>query len=215
MDGNFVPQLPGELLLHGQFDKSVEVMTGHNSNEGLLFASPFISNETTRLELFTQFFPAATDIVLTYMMNGLYPANFSGAYGYTGYSSMIPLIISEISFTCNTRYLATGFQNETYGYYFSVPPGLHGEDIAYTFFNGDTTTTDDGLPVNATVAHALQDYITSFALNGSPNEPGAPFFPLYGANITNQNIGLSMLGSQVNDTSANPRCAWLQKALYY
>lgn len=33
VDGDFVPALPGELLLHGQFDKSLRVMPGHNADE--------------------------------------------------------------------------------------------------------------------------------------------------------------------------------------
>ncbi|KAK1090278.1 hypothetical protein LTR48_008595 [Friedmanniomyces endolithicus] len=33
VDGNFVPALPGELLLHGQYDKSLRVMVGHNADE--------------------------------------------------------------------------------------------------------------------------------------------------------------------------------------
>jgi carboxylesterase type B len=33
VDGNFVPALPGELLLHGQYDKSLRVMVGHNAQE--------------------------------------------------------------------------------------------------------------------------------------------------------------------------------------
>ena len=33
VDGDFVPAMPGELLLHGQFDKSLRVMVGHNADE--------------------------------------------------------------------------------------------------------------------------------------------------------------------------------------
>ena len=33
VDGNFVPALPGELLLHGQFAENVSVMVAHNENE--------------------------------------------------------------------------------------------------------------------------------------------------------------------------------------
>ena len=33
VDGNFVPALPGELLLHGKFAKNVKIMLGHNGNE--------------------------------------------------------------------------------------------------------------------------------------------------------------------------------------
>lgn len=34
VDGLFAPALPGKLLLQGSYDKSLRVMTGHNSNEG-------------------------------------------------------------------------------------------------------------------------------------------------------------------------------------
>jgi carboxylesterase type B len=33
VDGKFVPALPGELLLHGQYDKSLKIMVGHNADE--------------------------------------------------------------------------------------------------------------------------------------------------------------------------------------
>ena len=33
VDGDFVPALPGELLLHGQYSKDLKVMVGHNYDE--------------------------------------------------------------------------------------------------------------------------------------------------------------------------------------
>ena len=33
VDGDFVPALPGELLLHGDFHKNLKVMVGHNAQE--------------------------------------------------------------------------------------------------------------------------------------------------------------------------------------
>ena len=33
VDGNFVPDLPGKLLLQGAFAKNLKVMVGHNANE--------------------------------------------------------------------------------------------------------------------------------------------------------------------------------------
>jgi carboxylesterase type B len=215
VDGGFVPKLPGELLLHGQFHKNVKVMVGHNFNEGLLFASPFIQNETALVSYITSIAPGASQSVIDYITNTLYPPIFDGSYGYKTMTDRLALFISEASFTCNTRYLDLAFQNKTYAYYFTVPPGYHGEDVPYTFFNGDTSTADDGLPVNVTVAMALQDYITSFAMTGSPNEKGEPFFPIYGANSSTENIGTFHLGVQVPDTAGNARCDWWQKALYY
>jgi carboxylesterase type B len=215
VDGGFVPKLPGELLLHGQFHKNVKVMVGHNLNEGLLLTSPFIQNETALVSYLISIAPSASQSTINYITKMLYPPVFDGSYGYKNMIQRVALLLSEASFTCNTRYLDLAFQNKTYAYYFTVPPGFHGEDVSYTFFNGDTSTVDDGLPVNVTIAKALQDYITSFAMTGSPNEKGEPFFPLYGANSSTENIGLSNLGVQVPDTAANSRCDWWQKALYY
>jgi carboxylesterase type B len=33
VDGDFAPALPGQLLLHGQYDKNLKVMVGHNADE--------------------------------------------------------------------------------------------------------------------------------------------------------------------------------------
>ena len=35
MDGTFVPELPSLLFLHNRFDRSVNVMVGHNGDEGV------------------------------------------------------------------------------------------------------------------------------------------------------------------------------------
>lgn len=215
VDGDFVPKLPGELLLHGQFDQSLKVMVGHNSDEGLFFSSPFINNETTFDNFVSQNLPAATSATINYITQTLYPPVFDGSYGYTNQLERTSLLLGEFSFTCNTRYLDLAYWNETYSYFFTVPTGLHGEDIAYTFFNGDTTTPDNGSPVNATVAKALQHYITKFAMTGQPNEAGEPFFPIYGANSSTQVLTNSTAeGTQVTDTAANARCSFWQKALY-
>ena len=215
VDGDFVPKLPGELLLHGQFDTSLKVMVGHNLNEGLLFSSPFINNETTFINYVRQTLPAATKATINYVTKTLYPPVFNGSYGYTNQLERTSLLVSEFAFTCNTRYLDLALFNKTYSYYFTVPPGVHGVDVPYTFFNGDTMTSDDGLPVNATVAKALQHYVTEFAMTGKPNEAGVPFFPVYGSNSSTEVLTNSTaFGTQVTDTAANPRCSYWQKALY-
>jgi hypothetical protein len=91
--------------------------------------------------------PTADNATLSYILDTLYPAVYDGTYPYTTIFECVSLLTAEIPFTCNARYVDLACGNETYSYYFTVPPGLHGEDIAYTFFNGDVTTSDDGLPV--------------------------------------------------------------------
>lgn len=44
VDGTFVPELPGKLLLEGRFDRNLRIMVGHNANEGLLFTPPSSNN---------------------------------------------------------------------------------------------------------------------------------------------------------------------------
>ena len=214
VDGAFVPALPGTLLLDGQFDHSVKLMIGHNSDEGYLFTPPYVTNNTALQTSLGETFPVAPTSIINYMTDVLYPPIFNGSYPYTTEFTRAAFLVSEAFFTCNTRYLDLAFQNNTYAYYFTIPPGLHGEDIAYTFFNGDTTTSNDGLPVNATVALQFQDYITSFVMNGSPNGRGTPYFPMYGSNSTVLDINLSDPGLTQTDSVANARCTWWQKALY-
>lgn len=214
VDGIFVPKLPDELILHGQFDSSVKVMLGHNSQEGLFFTNPFISDETSFENYLRLTFPAATPTATTYISQTLYPPIFDGSKGYSNQLGRTVQLVDDLYFFCHIEALQTAFKGKTYSYYFTVPPGLHGEDIQYTFFNGDTTTPDDGVPVNATVAKALQDYITSFAIRGTPNEAGVPYFPLYGTNASTQLLGVDRLGTQVPDTAASNRCDFFQKSLF-
>ncbi|ATZ47555.1 hypothetical protein BCIN_02g08230 [Botrytis cinerea B05.10] len=214
VDGTFVPELPAKLLLEGKFDTNVKIMTAHNSDEGAFFASPLFSTEADIANNVKTTLPTISNSTLAYVTGTLYPPVYNGSYPYTSIVERTSLITAEIAFTCNTRYLNTAFLNETYSYYFTVPPGLHGEDIAYTFFNGDTTTSDDGLPVNATIAADLQRYIMNFAMTGNPNGVGVPFFPEYQSNATTLVLGTTGLGSVQTDTTANNRCAWWQQALY-
>ncbi|KAL2062254.1 hypothetical protein VTL71DRAFT_6520 [Oculimacula yallundae] len=216
VDGTFVPKLPGVLLSEGKFDTTVKVMVSHTSNEGLQFTSPFLQTEAAVTTNLKAVFQTASNETISYILNTLYPPIYDGTYPYNSVFSRATLITSEISFTCNTRFINTGFQNETYSFYFTVPPGLHGADNAYTFFNGDTTKLNDGLPVQPAIATAMQKFITNFAMSrtGNPNGRGVPFFPQYQSNSTTLVVGLEGVGALVKDPTANERCDWLMKGLY-
>jgi carboxylesterase type B len=219
VDGDFLPALPGQLLARGQFDKSLKVMVGHNANEGLLFTPPYSQNTTDILDNLAITIPSimAYPEVLDYVTNTLYPQDFSGAQaqGYTNNLDRAAAIISELAFTCNTFYLDKAFKNQTYAYLFSAPPALHGFDVPYTFYNANETSTSPirGVP-NPAIAIALQEYITNFAIRGTPNQAGVvPHFDLYGANATVQNLNVTGI-TQLRDPVANERCNWWQKGLF-
>lgn len=117
-------------------------------------------------------------------------------------------MITEAFFTCSTNYLARAYSNKTYNYYFTVPPALHGDDIAYTYFNGPAADVK-----NDTLAVTMQEYFTNFAITGNPNGRGVPEFPQYGENSTVLNLNITSIGP-MKDNAANKRCLWWQKGLY-
>lgn len=223
VDGDFVPALPGQLLARGQFDKNVTVMTGHNANEGLLFTSPFINNNSALDTYLLTSFPALNYMpeTLNYITQVLYPPIFDGsqAQNYTSQIGRVDAIISEFVFTCNAVYINKAYNNQTHAYLFDVPPSLHGQDVAYTYYNGNGSTaagtggTNFGVQ-NVPVAYAMQEYITEFAKTGNPNIRGEPFFPMYGSNATVLALGPRSIGP-MRDPAATARCAWWQKGLFY
>ncbi|MCJ1257350.1 hypothetical protein MMC24_005175 [Lignoscripta atroalba] len=209
VDGLFAPALPGRLLLQGSFDKTVKVMVGYNADEGLLFTNPSVTTDTAFSDFVQSALPDVSPSILTYITTALYPPIFDGSYGYTSNLQRSVILVAEAFFTCNTYYLDRAYLNQTYAYLFSVPPALHGQDIPYTYFNGPSANV-----LNDTVAVALQEYITSFATNGTPSGPVIPNFPLYGNDSTILNLNITSI-SEMMDPSANARCVWWQKALYF
>ena len=102
VDGLIAPAIPGKLLLQGSFDKNLKIMVGHNADEGFVFTSPYITNNTTFNEYVKASFPTIQPAVASYVENTLYPPNKTGILGLTGYSDetgRVDLIISESTFT--------------------------------------------------------------------------------------------------------------------
>ncbi|KAL5121158.1 hypothetical protein ACEQ8H_001010 [Pleosporales sp. CAS-2024a] len=210
VDGLFSPLQPGQLLAQGRFDKDVRIMVGHNANEGALFTPPYIASEQGLDAQLKSAFQGIQQSSLDTITQTLYPPVFNGSYPYTNQFARADLIISEGIFTCNTYYLSTALKNETYSYLFAVPPALHGQDVAYTYFTGGATSSS---VVNRTVAFALQDFITSFAEQGAPDAAGVRQFNMYGPNAAVMELNVTGI-EEIRDSNANARCNWWQKALY-
>lgn len=217
VDGSFVPQLPGQLLLRGAFDKSLRVITGHNIDEGLEFMDPWAQTNARFEEDLRIYEPTITDDSVNYISNVLYPQKYDGSVGASvvgfpnGYKTptgRMDLLITEAFFTCNTNWMMRAFNNQYWSYIFTVPPSLHGIDIVYTYYNGPTASV-----VNDTLAEIMQKYITNFVEGGNPNGPDVPYFPRYGSEHTCLNLNQTFIGT-IPDNAANERCDWWQKGLY-
>ncbi|KAI9803612.1 MAG: hypothetical protein M1825_001955 [Sarcosagium campestre] len=222
VDGIFVQDLPGRLLEKGKFSKNVmNIMTGHNLNEGLQFTPPYVHNNDDFMLFLRSYFPSAESAELDYVARNLYPPVLPGSAGYRDQTGRTALFISEGTFTCNTVFLARAFSNTTFNYLFSVPPALNGADLPYTFFDGNNKEISEN---EQKLALALQTYLTGFAQSGSPSGPqmygsmnpgglqnGYPVFRPYG--VGSQVLDLNPSGIRYRtDPAASERCAWWQRA---
>lgn len=215
VDGTFVPDLPGRLLAEGNFDHNLNIMVGHNSNEGLIFTSPDSRNETGVAALLLQNFPYMKKNVSDYITNVLYPPIYDGSYGYTSSVTRAALVTADLALVCNNDYLNRAYHNQTYAYELSIPPGLHGDDVPYTFFNNGTTPVGSSrLNVqNVTVAEVMQDYFTSFTQCGKPSSPLGPPFHRYGQQGSLLNLGNYSISAEREPTDS-PRCRFWQTAQF-
>lgn len=212
VDGTFVPALPGLLLNAGAFAKDVEILVGHNANEAPGFTPPNVQTTET-LEAFLQSsFPGITPTILNTITSDLYPEDYNGSMPYTNGLERTFLLIADSIFTCNTHYINKAFKNQTYAYEFQIPPALHGQDVAYTFYDGQGDDLSIGL-VSA-IAQVQQAYITNFVMTGDPNGPGVPSFPMQGMNSSLNAWNVTGVMT-ITDPTANERCEFWQKALYY
>ncbi|KAJ9259629.1 hypothetical protein DTO212C5_8583 [Paecilomyces variotii] len=204
VDGSFVIDLPSRLLANGKFTTAVKIMTGHNSDEGVLFASPYIKTNHDYESYVKALFQLSPAQICT-VSEQLYPAQFDGSLGYTNQFDRVSLTLAEATIVCNARYLDDSF-NESYAYEFAVPPAFHSADLSYTFYDSMS-----GGGVNVSLAELMQAYFTEFSSTGSPDGPGLPAFPT-DANWTVQDFNSTDFGP-MKDPALARRCAWWQVAL--
>lgn len=207
IDGSYLRDLPSVLLKEGRYDHSLKIVTGHCSDEGLLFTSPFIADSASYANYLKRVFPDISTSSLSYIQYVLYPPVFDGSYGYRTQMGRTDLTIGDVAIVCNARYLDHAFPGQ-YAYEFTVPPGFHAEDTSYVFYDSGA---DPG--VNITLAVLLQRYITRFADTGNPNGPGLPKFVTSSDEIV-QNLNSSYIGPIQDEARIGQRCDWWQKGLY-
>ncbi|KAI1878015.1 uncharacterized protein JN550_000197 [Neoarthrinium moseri] len=213
VDDTYVPNHPQVLLLEGKFDHSVNLLVSHTSNESVPFTPSNISTAEDVHAHISQLFPEASPETIEYMLTEIWPDVLDGTYPWTTEFARAVKIGTEVHFSCSSRYLSVAFDNHTYDSIFSYMPGYHAQDVPFYFFNGDTSTPNNGQLTNPTIAYAMQDHVMTFTLTGNPNYLGASVeWPIYGSDA--QVLDYTFTGPDVGtDDLKNPRCDWIQQAM--
>ncbi|KAG5770183.1 hypothetical protein H9Q72_002848 [Fusarium xylarioides] len=221
VDGDFVPQEVSQLLLSGKFSH-IHALIGMNAAEGVLFGDPRINTTSAYADLIETVVPGITDASSTYIQNTLYPPIFDGSQGYTNNFERAYLLFQEFVFTCNQPFTSKGLNSTTNNYQFAISPGIHSQDLGFTFYRGapidpsgapfpPSSATDDA------ATRLLQTWIASFVTRGKPAAPQTIPFEPYGSKgnlIVLEDHGNSPYVKRGVDPTILPgRCTWLAQAI--
>ncbi|PYI11748.1 carboxylesterase family protein [Aspergillus sclerotiicarbonarius CBS 121057] len=193
VDGSLVPELPSRAMLAPNFKrKNLRVMTSHTSNEGLAFTPPAGANSSAYPSIIEAYVPSLTPEAMEDIARNLYPPNTSSteSLGYSSPLERTALTVSDAFFRCKNLYLNTVFDT-TYASVFSVPPGLHSQDLAFTFYSHSQPGANVGL-FNEELALTMQDYIISFVRQGVPSSENATDWEVYGDDGQVLNMGVEV-----------------------
>ncbi len=131
VDGSYVPDLPGRLLMQGKFHQEIKVMAGYNRREGALFTPPWIRTRFGFRAHIQDLFPDFPKTDLDKVIQELYPINLWELDPRTKIGK-VAYAMSDVAVDCNTYYLNKAFNNKTHIYKFNKYPGFHGQDANYT-----------------------------------------------------------------------------------
>lgn len=204
----------------GNFWKDVSIITGHTSNEGILFSDPLINTNDKIKVLVNTNFPNATEATRAKIVNELYPA--PRLFGeFSSHFERLNHMLQEFVVTCNTRFLVEAYKGKSWSYVFSVPPGIHAFDLIFTFFRTDLNIGDFQIDFDFpfisgnNLMTGWQSYFTSFVRAGNPNTHrqvfALPFTKNWPLSDVKSNgisaLDVNILGFDVEtDTDAGNRC---------
>ncbi|KAF7335524.1 COesterase domain-containing protein [Mycena venus] len=153
VDGTFITQRPTLSLLQGKVNGKA-LLSVTNTFEGTSFVNQNVAVTAAQysLNLFPNFgTPQANTVGSSYanLGNELFQVN---------------AVQGESIFICPTYYLLNAFPGRSFKGEFAIPPGLHGNDVAYYFPGGGTPPFN-----NAAFINAFAKSFTSFIINLDPN----------------------------------------------
>lgn len=207
-----VPDYLARLLARRKVDDSVQLIVAKNADEGLLFTDPRVQDQAAFKAYMSALMPSIPPAKIDTLAEEIYPEDFSGAFPYQTQTERLTLALKEGLVTCNAFGTDIAYRNKTRSYQFSVFPGIHAQDVTYTFFNGQATDSL-GLPIVASVAETMQRFFVDFAAYGTASTSTVDQIPVYGANAAVLDISNSGMAT-ITDPAANSRCRFWLRGLY-
>ncbi|KAF3925434.1 Acetylcholinesterase [Orbilia brochopaga] len=224
VDNSFIRDLPSIEFGKGNYWKNLDsVIVGHTANEGYLFTDPgAVSDEDVSTTISAVFSNATTSTVNQIL--DMYPTPGLFKKYLTTYLRAADLI-GQFIVTCNTRTIAQAYAGKTWNYQFSVIPGLHAEDVLFTFWHPGIKLGPIELDfsldflTSKNLATGWQSYLTSFVRSGNPNTYRESFGLPWTVNWDKSRVGdtvsalnMDLLGfSMINDPDTDAtRCGFWQ-----
>ena len=209
IDGDFIVDLVPRSYSRGKYVKGLRFISSHNQNE-----ARFLGNQTIKTNQdFDNWvyvnFPSAPKAIQQEIISHLYPPIYDGSLPYKTPQQRSDLAGKEYLISCNTVSIAEAYENRTHNYIFDIPPAIHAQDLAYTYYPNDPTP--DFFPE---IAVTLQKYLTNFVRTGNPNKKGLPKWPLYGKKANTITFTTDGVKQSTSD-AANDRCAFWNRGDYY
>ena len=212
VDGDFIPAVPAVSFRDGNYDHNVTIMIGHNPDEGILFTPANATDITTFADLVLALYPSMTRENLDHVTETLYPAVFDGTHGYTDPYGRASNIRADVIIVCKKLPLLNTFPQNAYSYQFSLPPGIHGADLEYTFYNDEGQRPFDPVTLSGVAseqaAHTHQRWIGDFVTRGQPkniNSFSSLLYPGHQFNAYTVNLDI-ISASVIREYAAGPRC---------
>ncbi|KAG8529268.1 uncharacterized protein KY384_005903 [Bacidia gigantensis] len=209
VDDDVLLDYPTRLLKEGKYFKNVTMIAAHNFNEGRHFANQSVSTDADFDNWAYQLF-LSTPNVAEKVIKEVYPPLYDGSLPYKNPLERLELCTMELSVACSTNAIGVVPELQSRNYLFSIDPGTHAQDLAYTYY--PTGATPGFYPA---IAEGLQEYLTHYILTGDlSHKMDLPAWPLYSTHAHVLNITEAGF-SQAKDPAANNRCQYWNSVPYF
>lgn len=136
VDYDFIPRLPGQLILNNTYHKGIPMILGHTTLDGLLFVPPWIRSDAGLEDYMIELFPYMEEKAFETIHKPLYYPIPEKALEIQKINAVTDLL-DDLAIACNNHYLTNSvLKNDSstsvWRYIFGARPAVHGSDVFFT-----------------------------------------------------------------------------------